>query len=354
MQPSTTTAVAVISPRCEPPTAINAESRAAFMFCVAAASNASLAARCPHEYWAVSPSLLSPLAYRSCRIVHNATAPILGCVASSVQTTSHASRTDRTTLSFFSASFSALSFFDGTKKTSKMREKYRLRAMDRADWLDPVSLSRVDRLVVALADPAELRRHRAYQTDSEAGLRDYPNLVLEMPCFAHPIIHEERPYPGVPGGGGGGTGAGGGGGGGGSGGAVMIGAAGAAQPVQAVAPMPAAAGADGTLAAAGCEAAGGMGEGGRSWGDSDLLAGGGSGAFLLVSDFEMEEDNPVEHKYRKLAHDQLRGLVDPELKPNRDERHRIDDLVAGRQDHLAMEEKDLLWKFRFCLTDNKR
>jgi len=87
-----------------------------------------------------------------------------------------------------------------------MREKYRLRAMDRADWLDPVSLSRVDRLVAALANPVELQKHRAYQTDAETGLRDFPNVVLEMPCFAHPIIHEERPYPGVPGGGGGGGG----------------------------------------------------------------------------------------------------------------------------------------------------
>ncbi|CAN0337331.1 unnamed protein product, partial [Ectocarpus fasciculatus] len=94
----------------------------------------------------------------------------------------------------------------------RMREKYRLRAMDRADWLDPASLSRVDRLVAALADPDELRKHRAYQTDAEAGLRDSPKLVLEMPCFAHPIIHEERPYPGVPGVPGGGTGGGGGGG----------------------------------------------------------------------------------------------------------------------------------------------
>ncbi|CAB1107106.1 unnamed protein product [Ectocarpus sp. CCAP 1310/34] len=203
-----------------------------------------------------------------------------------------------------------------------MREKYRLRAMDRADWLDPASLSRVDRLVAALADPDELRKHRAYQTDAEASLRDSPKLVLEMPCFAHPIIHEERPYPGVPGGV---TGAGGG------GGSAIVGGAGA--------------GAGATQRQDG---------GGRAWGASDLLAGGGSDAFLLVSDYEMEEDNPVEHKYRKLAHDQLRGLVDPELKPNRDERHRIDDLVAGRQDHLSMEDKDLLWKFRYCLTDNKR
>lgn len=63
---------------------------------------------------------------------------------------------------------------------------------------------------------------------------------------------------------------------------------------------------------------------------------------------------PVEHKYRKLAHDQLRGLVDHELKPNRDERQRIDTIVATRQDHLKMEDRDLIWKFRYCLTDNKR
>lgn len=205
--------------------------------------------------------------------------------------------------------------------------------MDRADWLDPVSLSRVDRLVAALADPDELRKHRAYQTETEAGLRTSPSLILEMPYFEHPIIHEERPYPGVPGGGG---------------------APGGASGIVGMPPT-----ADGMLADSGgvvngVGTGGGAGEGGRAWGASDLLAGGGSDAFLLVSDYEMEEDNPVEHKYRKLAHDQLRGLVDPELKPNRDERHKIDELVAGRQDHLKMEDRDLLWKFRYCLTDNKR
>lgn len=219
----------------------------------------------------------------------------------------------------------------------QMREKYRLRAMDRADWLDPVSLSRVDRLVAALADPEELRKHRAYQTEAEAGLRTSPTLILEMPYFAHPIIHEERPYPGVPGGGGGAPGGGSGIGGGAptdrmtTNGATVVGGSGG-----------------------GGGGGAGWGEGGRSWGASDLLTAGGSDAFLLVSDYEMEEDNPVEHKYRKLAHDQLRGLVDPELKPNRDERHRIDELVADRQDHLKMEDRDLLWKFRYCLTDNRR
>ena len=210
--------------------------------------------------------------------------------------------------------------------------------MDRADWLDPVSLSRVDRLVAALADPEDLRKNAAYQTETQENLRNSPTLILEMPYFAHPVIHEERPYPGVPGGGGGAPGGG----------------------RSGISGIPAA---DGMVVANGGTTegdslpgggGGGMGEGGRSWGASDFLAGAGSDAFLLVSDYEMEGDNPVEQKYRKLAHDQLRGLVDPELKPNRDERHKIDELVAGRQDHLKMEDRDLLWKFRYCLTDNKR
>ena len=221
-------------------------------------------------------------------------------------------------------------------RVPQRRETYRLSILDRADWLDPISLDRVDRLIAALADPEELRKHRAYQTDAEAGLRTSPNLILEMPSFAHPIIHEERPYSGVPGGGGG----------------APVGASGVGgSPAERAASGVATAGGGG---GEGDGLSGGMGEGGRAWGASDLLARGGSDAFLLVSDYEIEEDNPVEQKYRKLAHDQLRGLVDPELKPNRDERHRIDELVAARQDHLKMEDKDLLWKFRYSLTDNKR
>lgn len=230
-----------------------------------------------------------------------------------------------------------------------MREKYRLHAVDRADWLDPVSLSRVDRLVAALADPEEIKKYGAYQTEAEADLRSSPNILIEMPYFAHPIIHEERPYSGVPGGGGGGAVQGGRGG---IGGVRSGGSGSVPLPADGVSTMMNGAAA---TASGGWEGdGGGMGEGGRPWGAPDLAAGGGVDAFLLVSDYEMEEDNPVEQKYRKLAHDQLRGLVDPELKPNRDERHRIDELVAGRQDHLKMEDRDLLWKFRYCLTDNKR
>ncbi|KAG5186010.1 kinase-like domain-containing protein [Tribonema minus] len=77
---------------------------------------------------------------------------------------------------------------------------------------------------------------------------------------------------------------------------------------------------------------------------------------MVVTDWETEEDNPVEGKYRKMAHDLLRGLVDPELKPNREERERLDALINSPAlgDHLKMEEKDLLWKFRHCLTDSEK
>lgn len=76
----------------------------------------------------------------------------------------------------------------------------------------------------------------------------------------------------------------------------------------------------------------------------------------LVSfvDYENEHDNPVEDKYRTLAHDLLRGLVDPALKPDRAQRDRLAAIIESTSHHLSHEEKDLLWRFRFSLVDNRR
>lgn len=71
-------------------------------------------------------------------------------------------------------------------------------------------------------------------------------------------------------------------------------------------------------------------------------------------DFEIEQDNPVEDKYRTLAHDLLRGLVDPALKPDREQRDRLAAIIASPSHHPTREEKDLLWRFRFSLVDNRR
>lgn len=71
-------------------------------------------------------------------------------------------------------------------------------------------------------------------------------------------------------------------------------------------------------------------------------------------DYEDEHDNPVEDKYRTLAHDLLRGLVDPALKPDRKQRDRLSAIIDSTSHHLTREEKDLLWRFRFSLVDNRR
>lgn len=71
-------------------------------------------------------------------------------------------------------------------------------------------------------------------------------------------------------------------------------------------------------------------------------------------DYENEMDNPVEDKYRTLAHDLLRGLVDPALKPDREQRDRLASIIASPSHHPTREEKDLLWRFRFSLVDNHR
>jgi phosphatidylinositol 3-kinase len=71
-------------------------------------------------------------------------------------------------------------------------------------------------------------------------------------------------------------------------------------------------------------------------------------------DYENENDNPVEDKYRTLAHDILRGLVDPALKPDREQRHRLAQIIDSPSRHPTREEKDLLWRFRFSLVENAR
>jgi phosphatidylinositol 3-kinase len=71
-------------------------------------------------------------------------------------------------------------------------------------------------------------------------------------------------------------------------------------------------------------------------------------------DYENESDNPVEDKYRTLAHDLLRGLVDPALKPDREQRNRLAHIIDSPSHHPTREEKDLLWRYRFSLVDNRR
>lgn len=75
---------------------------------------------------------------------------------------------------------------------------------------------------------------------------------------------------------------------------------------------------------------------------------------VTVLEYENENDNPVEEKYRTLAHDVIRGLVDPALKPDREQRARLAAIIESPSLHPSREEKDLLWRFRFSLVENRR
>ena len=77
-------------------------------------------------------------------------------------------------------------------------------------------------------------------------------------------------------------------------------------------------------------------------------------AAIPFLDYENEHENPIDDKYRTLAHDLLRGLVDPALKPDRYQRDKLATIIASPSHHPSREEKDLLWRFRFSLVDNSR
>ncbi|KAL3762752.1 hypothetical protein ACHAW5_002257 [Stephanodiscus triporus] len=74
----------------------------------------------------------------------------------------------------------------------------------------------------------------------------------------------------------------------------------------------------------------------------------------LADEYENPNDNPAQDKYRILAHDLIRGLVDPGLKPDRVQRSRLERIISSPSYHLTTEEKDLLWRFRFSLVDERR
>ena len=65
-------------------------------------------------------------------------------------------------------------------------------------------------------------------------------------------------------------------------------------------------------------------------------------------DNEDENDNPVEDKYRTLAHDLLRGLVDPALKPDRVQRDRLAAIIASPSHHPSREDKGTRNLGTFC------
>lgn len=95
---------------------------------------------------------------------------------------------------------------------------------------------------------------------------------------------------------------------------------------------------------------------GRHWDEagSDKASHSWERRLTVVIDPEVGVDNPVETKYHKLARGLLRGLVDRDLRPNAAERELINKILASPDLTVTPQQGDLLWKFRYSLTAEKR
>ncbi|CAM9479394.1 unnamed protein product [Chrysoparadoxa australica] len=209
----------------------------------------------------------------------------------------------------------------------KMAESYSLNRVPRVAWLDQITFRRAKQLREgAQRDRGKMELPFHWPTHDPSNGESSPDLssteasffVLELPSFAHPVLHQEKPYH------------------------YHIHQSLSQQPQQQPQKV-------GKLQQQGEAEAEALGSEEGAFDGSDLSG------LMVVTDYE-DDENPCEVKYRRMAHDQLRGLVDPDMKPNKEEREKIDGIIASHSlsDHLRPEDKDLLWQFRYCLTDNKK
>nr|CAD7265468.1 unnamed protein product [Timema shepardi] len=76
---------------------------------------------------------------------------------------------------------------------------------------------------------------------------------------------------------------------------------------------------------------------------------------VTVPDHEILQENLVESKHHKLARSLRSGVSDKDLKPNAMMRDVLNTLVAyPPTTQLTTEEQDLVWKFRFYLSNQKK
>ena len=191
---------------------------------------------------------------------------------------------------------------DQLKKREKRGPVSTFGEMNSIPWLDGLVKKRAHEILKGAIpnDKVPLIDENADSTAS---------LIVELPVFDIPILHEETFYP-VP----------------------QNGASGAVTPLD--------------LAIY------------RKKVERNKAVGGGDKldplALVPFLEYENEHENPVEDKYRTMAHDLIRGLVDPALKPDREQRDRLAAIIESPSHHPTREEKDLLWRFRFSLVDNRR
>lgn len=77
--------------------------------------------------------------------------------------------------------------------------------------------------------------------------------------------------------------------------------------------------------------------------------------YSVLNDDEITMENLVEVKHHKLARSVRSGLTDRDLKPDAAIRDQLTAIVESPPTKvLATEEQDLVWRFRFYLSNQKK
>lgn len=74
----------------------------------------------------------------------------------------------------------------------------------------------------------------------------------------------------------------------------------------------------------------------------------------IVADWDMDQENLCEEQNRRLTHNVRRGTADSTVKPNKDQKLRIDKIISAVGNLMSTDEMDFLYRFRYSLTENKK
>lgn len=74
----------------------------------------------------------------------------------------------------------------------------------------------------------------------------------------------------------------------------------------------------------------------------------------IVADWEMDQDNLYEEQNRRLTHNVRRGTADSTVKPNKEQKARIDRIISAVGNLMSTDDMDFLYRFRYSLTENKK
>lgn len=75
----------------------------------------------------------------------------------------------------------------------------------------------------------------------------------------------------------------------------------------------------------------------------------------VVADWDMNQENISEEQNRRLSHNVRKGAADSTVKPNKDEKIRIDQIInSSVNSQMSSSDMDFIYRFRYSLTENKK